>query len=36
VSYRHTLAQPENLPRYYMIEEWSVKTWWMNAKEGMQ
>jgi microcin C transport system substrate-binding protein len=35
VSYRSTLAQPENLPRYYMIEEWSVKTWWMkpDAKE---
>jgi microcin C transport system substrate-binding protein len=29
VSYRHTLAQPQVLPRYYMIEEWAVKTWWM-------
>jgi microcin C transport system substrate-binding protein len=36
VSYRHTLAQPVVLPRYYMIEDWSVKTWWMkpDAKEN--
>lgn len=29
VSYRHTLAYPKVLPRFYRIEEWSVMTWWM-------
>ncbi len=29
VSYRRTLGQPSVLPRYYSIEEWAVKTWWM-------
>jgi microcin C transport system substrate-binding protein len=29
VSYRRTLAQPAVLPRYYSIEEWAVKTWWI-------
>ena len=29
VSYRHTLAYPQVLPKFYRIEEWSVKTWWM-------
>jgi len=29
VSYRRNLAQPTVLPRYYSIEEWAVKTWWM-------
>ena len=28
VSYRHTLAYPKVLPKFYRIEEWSVKTWW--------
>lgn len=31
VSYRHTLAQPAELPRYYSIEEWAVKTWAMKS-----
>ncbi len=34
VSYRHTLAQPQVLPRYYMIEEWAVKTWWVKVDAG--
>jgi len=29
VSYRHTLAYPKILPKFYRIEDWSVKTWWM-------
>lgn len=29
VSYRHTLAYPQELPRFYRIEDWSVMTWWM-------
>ncbi|MDX8398666.1 MAG: extracellular solute-binding protein [Gallionellaceae bacterium] len=29
VSYRHTLAHPSSLPRYYRIEGWAVQTWWM-------
>jgi microcin C transport system substrate-binding protein len=29
VSYRSTLAYPKVLPKFYRIEEWSVKTWWM-------
>ena len=29
VSYRHTLAYPKVLPKFYRIEEWSVATWWM-------
>jgi microcin C transport system substrate-binding protein len=32
VSYRRTLAQPTMLPRYYSVEEWAVKTWWMKAE----
>jgi microcin C transport system substrate-binding protein len=33
VSYRRTLVQPSVLPRYYTIEEWSVKTWWKKPEE---
>ncbi|MFZ3017190.1 MAG: extracellular solute-binding protein [Gallionella sp.] len=29
VSYRHTLAHPQTLPKFYRIEDWSVTTWWM-------
>ncbi len=32
VSYRRTLVQPEVLPRFYSIEEWAVKTWWMKPE----
>lgn len=36
VSYRHTLAYLEVLPKFYRIENWSVQTWWMkpDVKEG--
>jgi microcin C transport system substrate-binding protein len=33
VSFRRTLAQPSVLPRYYSIEEWAVKTWWMKPDD---
>jgi microcin C transport system substrate-binding protein len=33
VSYRRTLAQPVVLPRYYTVEEWSVKNWWKKPDE---
>jgi microcin C transport system substrate-binding protein len=33
VSYRHTLAFPKVLPRFYNIEEWAVTTWWMKPGE---
>ncbi len=28
VSYRHSMAYPQVLPKFYRIEEWSVTTWW--------
>lgn len=34
VSYRRTLAQPATLPRYYNIEEWAIKSWWMKPADG--
>ncbi len=34
VSYRHTLAYPKVLPRFYNVEEWVVSTWWMKPGEG--
>ena len=34
VSYRHTLAHPQTLPKFYRIEDWSVTTWWMKPAAG--
>ncbi|MCK9199585.1 MAG: extracellular solute-binding protein [Gallionella sp.] len=34
VSYRHTLAHPQMLPKFYRIEDWSVTTWWMKPAAG--
>lgn len=38
ISYRHTLAYPKVLPRFYRIEDWSLMTWWMKPeyREGRQ